>query len=84
MTCWPDYKKYIYLSNRKMPVMSLAGAMTMAKNKKKMAAEARENVEIKKEEQSTKRVKTILDKEAADMEREKLQEKKQVNVHICF
>ena len=56
--------------------MSLAGAMTMAKNKKKMAAEARKNVEIKKEEQSTKRVKTILDKEAADMEREKLQEKK--------
>ena len=64
--------------------MSLAGAMTMAKNKKKMAAEAWENVEIKKEEQSTKRVKTILNKEAADIEREKLQEKKQVNVHIFF
>ena len=48
----------------------------MARNKKKMAAEARENVEIKKEEESTKRVKTILDKEAADMEREKLQDKK--------
>ena len=59
--------------------MSFAGAMSMATTKKKMASEARENVEIKKEEELTKREKTILDQEAADIDREKLQQKKLVN-----
>ena len=51
----------------------------MAKTKKKMAAEARENVEIKKEEELTKREKTLIDQEAADLDREKLEEKKLAN-----
>ena len=50
--------------------------MTMSITKKKMAAEAREKVEIKKEEEIQKREKTLLDQEAAEKDREKLQEKK--------
>ena len=61
---------------RKKPVLSFAGAMSMATTKKKMAAEARENVEIKKEEELTKREKTLLDEEAAEIDREKLQQQK--------
>ena len=50
--------------------------MSMAKTKKKIAEEARQNIEIKKEEEITKREKTILDKEAAELDKQKLQEKK--------
>ena len=75
------YLLFLYLTyfNRKKPVLSLSAAMSMAKNKKKMVEEARENVEIKKEEEITKREKTLIDQEAADVDREKLQEKKLVH-----
>ena len=56
--------------------MSFTSAMSMATTKKKMAADARENVEIKKEEEITKREKTLIDQEAAEKDKEKLQEKK--------
>ena len=61
---------------RKKPIMSFTSAMSMATTKKKMAADARENVEIKKEEEITKREKTLIDQEAAEKDKEKLQEKK--------
>ena len=40
-----------------------------------MAEEAREGVQIKQEEELQKREKTLMDEEAAQMEREKLHEK---------
>ena len=48
----------------------------MTMTKKKMAEEAREGVQIKQEEELQKREKTLMDEEAAQMEREKLHEKK--------
>ena len=48
----------------------------MAKVKKGMAKEARDNLKIKDEEKLTKRTKTILDKEHAMIEKEKEAEKK--------
>ena len=50
----------------------------MAKVKKGMAKEARDNLKIKDEEKLTKRTKTILDKEHAMIEKEKEAEKKWV------
>ena len=49
--------------------------MRMMQKKNKMIEDAKEAVRIKEEEEITKRnVKTIIDVEAAQMEREKLQE----------
>ena len=48
----------------------------MAKVKKGMAKDARDNLKIKEEEELTKREKTIMDQEYTLKEREKLQEKK--------
>ena len=61
---------------RKKTTISLSSAMTMTMTKKKMAEEAREGVQIKQEEELQKREKTLMDEEAAQMEREKLHEKK--------
>ena len=64
------------MDRKKGPAISFTSAMSMAKTKKKIAEEARQNIEIKKEEEITKREKTILDKEAAELDKQKLQEKK--------
>ena len=49
--------------------------MRMMQKKNKMIEDAKEAVRIKEEEEITKRnVKTIMDVEAAQLEREKLQE----------
>ena len=61
------------LSLRKMPSMNIM--MRMMQKKNKMIEDAKEAVRIKEEEEITKRnVKTIMDVEAAQLEREKLQE----------
>ena len=59
---------------RKKAPVSLTSMMSMAKTKKNMAKEARENMKIKEEEELTKRTKTILDKEHANAEQEKIKE----------
>ena len=47
--------------------------MKMAATRKKMAAEAKETIKIKQEEELTKRnVKTILDEEVAEQQREEI------------
>ena len=56
-----------------MPSMNIM--MRMMQKKNKMIEDAKEAVRIKEEEEITKRnVKTIMDVEAAQLEREKLQE----------
>ena len=62
------------ISYRKKAPVSLTSMMNMAKTKSKMAKDARENMQIKEEEQLTKRTKTILDKEHAITEQQKIKE----------
>ena len=50
------------------------GMMNMAKKKTTMAKDARENMQIKEEEKLTTRTKTILDKEHAITEQQKIKE----------
>lgn len=67
--------------------MNLGTALTLAAKKKKMAKDAKDSAVIKKEEEITKRgVKTIMDEEAAELEREALKTERsfQVNFLNCF
>ena len=51
--------------------------MKMATTRKKMATSAKENIKIKQEEELTKRnVKTILDEEVAEKERQEIAQKR--------
>ena len=68
------FSKWIIIFYRKKAPVSLTSMMNMAKTKSKMAKEARENMQIKEEEQLTKRTKTILDKEHAITEQQKIKE----------
>ena len=70
------FQNFIFCFFRKKPTISLASTINMAKVKKGMAKEARDNLKIKDEEKLTKRTKTILDKEHAMIEKEKEAEKK--------
>ena len=50
--------------------------MSMTLTKKKMATEAREANVLHQEEQLTKREKTLIDEEAAQVDRDKIKQKK--------
>ena len=56
----------------------------MAKKKTTMAKDARENMQIKEEEKLTTRTKTILDKEHAITEQQKIKETRWVPMWNCI
>ena len=66
-----------FTCRKKGPQLSFSAAMKMAATRKKMATTAKENIKIKQEEELTKRnVKTILDEEVAEQERQQIVQKR--------
>ena len=61
---------------KKKPQLSMASAFSLGMSKKNLATKVRTNARIKSEEKIAKRTKTLVDEEAAEVEREKLKQQR--------